>query len=72
MVGFDDIEFAKFLGLTTMRQPAVEMATRAVKHLVDRMQVTPSARIALELMPELIVRESCGCRRHFCLAEQLS
>lgn len=72
MVGFDDIEFAKFLGLTTMRQPAVEMANRAVKHLVDRMQVTPSARIALELMPELIVRESCGCRRHFCLAEQLS
>ncbi|MBN1542110.1 LacI family DNA-binding transcriptional regulator, partial [candidate division KSB1 bacterium] len=72
LVGFDDIEFAKFVGLTTMRQPVEEMAHAAVRRIVDRMQGARASEFKLELMPELIVRESCGCRRHFCVGEQIA
>lgn len=62
LIGFDDIEAAQYLSLTTVRIPvremgraAAEVAIRAVKYkepLVDRV-----------LPAKLIVRRSCGCLR---------
>ena len=36
IVGFDDIEMAQYVGLTTMRQPMFEMGKLAVDRLVER------------------------------------
>jgi DNA-binding LacI/PurR family transcriptional regulator len=36
VIGYDDIEAADFLGLTTIRQPLFETGERAVRRLVDR------------------------------------
>jgi DNA-binding LacI/PurR family transcriptional regulator len=60
VIGFDDIEVAAYLGLTTVRQPLVESGRRGAKLLLDLLaghQVVPLR----ELLPlELIVRGSTG------------
>lgn len=65
LVGFDDIEFAKFVGLTTMRQPIADMGRMAVTRLLDRIQGTVTGEFHRELEAELIIRESCGSRQAF-------
>ena len=60
VIGFDDIEVAAYLGLTTVRQPLVESGRRGAKLLLDLLaghQVGPLR----ELLPlELIVRGTTG------------
>ena len=65
LVGFDDIEFAKFVGLTTMRQPITAMGQMAVDRLLQRIQGAQTGDFHRELTAELIVRESCGYRSTF-------
>jgi DNA-binding LacI/PurR family transcriptional regulator len=61
VVGFDDVQSAAFQnpGLTTVRQPLVEMGEMAARTLLRRLagESTP-AEITVE--PQLIVRESTG------------
>ncbi len=65
LVGFDDIEFAKFVGLTTMRQPIATMGRMAVTRLLKRIEGRENGDFHRELEAELIVRESCGSRQAF-------
>ncbi len=64
MVGFDDIEMAQFIGLTTMRQPMFQMGKLAVERLVERISGGPSNRFHKTFHTELIIRESCGALKN--------
>jgi LacI family transcriptional regulator len=60
IIGFDDIALAGHIGLTTMRQPLVEMGRLAVQRLNERL-ATPDLPITQHsFVPELVVRRSCG------------
>jgi LacI family transcriptional regulator len=65
LVGFDDIEFSKFVGLTTMRQPIAEMGYMAVERLIQRIELDSDGGLHQELHAELIVRETCGAHAGF-------
>jgi DNA-binding LacI/PurR family transcriptional regulator len=65
LVGFDDIEFAKFVGLTTMHQPIPEMGRLAVERLIERIQTDSEGGFYQEMQAELIVRETCGAHKNF-------
>ena len=60
MIGFDDIEVAAYLELTTVRQPLVESGRRGATLLLEalaRQRIEPLR----ELLPlELIVRGTTG------------
>jgi|1186.fasta_scaffold138374_1 DNA-binding LacI/PurR family transcriptional regulator len=60
VIGFDDIEVAAYVGLTTVRQPLVESGRRGAKVLLDvlaRRAVEPLR----ELLPlDLVVRSTTG------------
>jgi LacI family transcriptional regulator len=60
MVGFDDIELAQHVGLTTMRQPMHEMGMLAVERLLDRIKDPTAPPSMTTFMPDLIVRSTCG------------
>jgi LacI family transcriptional regulator len=67
LVAFDDIEHeaALFPFLTVMPQPAETFGTLAAQLLLDRvLQRGPAHRRLVVLPSEIIVRESCGARRH--------
>jgi LacI family transcriptional regulator len=60
VVGFDDIELAAHLGLTTMRQPMFEMGVLAAEILSERLR-NPSREITHTMfVPKLVVRKTCG------------
>ncbi|MEK6755909.1 MAG: LacI family DNA-binding transcriptional regulator [Bacteroidota bacterium] len=60
LVGFDDIELASHLGLTTMRQPMYEMGVLAAEILSERLR-NPSQEITHTMfVPKLVVRKTCG------------
>jgi LacI family transcriptional regulator len=63
IVGFDDIELARYLGLTTMRQPIFEMGRLAVERLVARIKSREDEPFQKTFSTELVVRESCGSQR---------
>lgn len=67
VVGFDDIEIAEFapVPLTTVSQPIPEQAGLAVDRLFARLAnpAEPSEAKTVSLLPELVIRESCGARR---------
>jgi LacI family transcriptional regulator len=60
VVGYDDLEIATFLfpALTTIRQPSFDLGLKAaeilIRHLEDKIEIPP----LIQLMPELIVRDS--------------
>lgn len=59
IIGFDDIELARHLGLTTMRQPMYQMGVLAVEKLFHRIQNKEYPASHTTFSPTLIVRESC-------------
>ncbi len=60
LVGFDDIELARHMRLTTMRQPMFQMGVLAIERLVARMANPDMEILHTTFSPTLIVRESCG------------
>lgn len=60
LVGFDDIELSKFVGLTTLRQPAEVMGQRATEQLLRRIKKPGEPVSSTLLAPELIVRRTSG------------
>ena len=63
VVGFDDIELARHIRLTTMRQPMYQMGVLAIERLVTRMSNPDMEILHTTFSPTLIVRESCGALR---------
>lgn len=56
VIGYDDIEVAEYLGLTTIRQMLYESGQRGVELLLEILE-NPDSRAACEILPtELIVR----------------
>ncbi len=64
LVGFDDIELARHMKLTTMRQPMYQMGVLAIERLVSRMSNPDMEILHTTFSPTLIVRESCGALRN--------
>jgi len=58
IIGFDDIEMAEWVGLTTMKQPMVEMGYLAVNQLMARIDDNNLPILKKSFLPELIVRKS--------------
>lgn len=64
LIGFDDIELASHLELTTMRQPMYEMGALAADILADRLK-NPKEKVSqTKFVPKLIVRKTCGASMH--------
>jgi DNA-binding LacI/PurR family transcriptional regulator len=60
VIGFDDIEAASYVGLTTVRQPLMESGRRGATLLLDMLAQRP-AKPLRELLPlELVVRRTTG------------
>ena len=61
VVGFDDVEVAAYIGLTTVRQPLVESGRRGAKLLLDALTRREQVGPLRELLPlELVVRATTG------------
>lgn len=60
IVGFDDIELAQFVGLTTMRQPIMQMGELAVERLIENISGEQNSDFKRRFHTQLMVRESCG------------
>jgi len=60
VIGFDDIEVAAYVGLTTVRQPLVLSGQRGAELLLEAISAPqqPQALAAEQLPLELIVRKS--------------
>lgn len=58
IVGFDDIELASHLGLTTMRQPMFEMGILAAEVLLARLGQARRDPVHTMFVPKLIVRKT--------------
>jgi LacI family transcriptional regulator len=61
-IGFDDLPIAALapVKLTTVRQPVVQLGSKAVEVLIDMIEngINPPRHIILET--EVVIRESCG------------
>ncbi|RMF66346.1 MAG: LacI family transcriptional regulator [Calditrichaeota bacterium] len=60
VVGFDDVEISRYVGLTTIHQPIMEMGALAVDRLIEKIEGTASPEFKRRFQTELVVRESCG------------
>jgi LacI family transcriptional regulator len=60
IVSFDDIELARHVQLTTMRQPMYEMGAIALEKLHQRMKSPEAPPTLTTFLPELVIRQSCG------------
>ena len=62
LVGFDDFECAAVMHprLTTVRQPTYEIGRRAAQLLFERLEKRDTVPQEVRLLPQLIIRESCG------------
>lgn len=58
IIGYDDIELAEYMGLSTIRQPMREMGFFATQNLIDRMNNPAKAVSQTIYTPELITRSS--------------
>lgn len=59
LIGFDDIQIAHFLGLSTLRQPMYDMGKLAVEFMLERLEgssIEPPRNTIFT--PELIIRET--------------
>lgn len=66
VVGFDDISYASMIlpPLSTVHQPIDEIASLAVKHLIDTIDNPNTAPIDIVLPTRLVVRDTCKPPRH--------
>ena len=64
IVGFDDIELASHLRLTTMRQPMFDMGVLAARKIEERINGSQLPPADHPFVPELIIRETCGAKHH--------
>lgn len=62
IIGYDDIEIARLLGLSTIRQPMTEMGRAGVELLLQRLTQPGAPPVELVLPLELIVRETSAMR----------
>lgn len=63
VVGFDDIDISRCMGLTTLRQPARTMGQRATERLlrrIDHPDEHPVSSVTFD--PQLVVRSTCGAQ----------
>jgi DNA-binding LacI/PurR family transcriptional regulator len=60
IVGFDDIELAEYIGLTTVKQPMFKMGQQAVELLLKLIDYPDAEHSHLRIETELVIRESCG------------
>ena len=60
VIGFDDIEIARYVGLTTVAQPLEASGRRAAELLLAEIEGRPAA--AEELQCDLVVRETTAVR----------
>ncbi len=58
IIGFDDLSFSKYLGLTTMRQPMYDMGKLAIDKLIQRLKNNTKELSHTVFSPELIVRST--------------
>ncbi|MDA0875093.1 MAG: LacI family DNA-binding transcriptional regulator [Bacteroidetes bacterium] len=58
VIGFDDLPIARYLGLTTLRQPMHEMGARAFDLLTERMNKPAAAVAHTVFAPTLVVRQT--------------
>lgn len=63
LIGFDDIELAEYVGLTTVRQPMAEMGEKAVARMMALLENPDLPLQHMRLETQLIVRESCGATK---------
>jgi LacI family transcriptional regulator len=69
VIGFDDIEIARYVGLTTVAQPLQASGRRAAELLLAQIEGRPAA--AEELRCELVVRETTAERGSGMMRESL-
>ena len=58
IIGFDDLPIARYLGLTTLRQPMHEMGARAFELLTERMKNPDSTVAHTVFAPALVNRQT--------------
>ena len=58
VIGFDDIELARHIGLSTMRQPMAAMGRLAMQRLSERIGNPTMPTVHQTFIPELVVRRS--------------
>lgn len=64
ITGYHDVDLAQYVGLTTVRLPALRMGMAAVFDLIAQIDGPESEKTHAAPPPELIVRESCGEARN--------
>lgn len=62
IVGYNDIELAEYVGLTTVRLPAQEMGETGVQVLLATMDGVLTEPTRVVMQTELVVRETCGAK----------
>jgi LacI family transcriptional regulator len=63
IVSFDDIELARHMQLTTMRQPMHAMGMLAAERLFARMKNPAMGPTVTSFLPEIVIRKTCGATR---------
>jgi GntR family transcriptional regulator of arabinose operon len=63
VVGYDDVDVARTLGITTVHQPIEEMGAEAVRILLGQIEDPDAGPVHRCLKPELVVRETTGAVR---------
>jgi len=58
VIGFDDLEIAEHLGISTIRQPLYDSGARGARMLLDLMQAATLEPEHIEMPVELVVRGS--------------
>jgi len=62
VVGYNNVEVAEYLGLTTMNLPTEEMGRLGVEVLIDTIEGRRESPVHIQLPSELVVRASCGAQ----------
>ena len=65
VVGFDDIEIAEYLGLTTIHQPLFEMGKMACSQLLEKIEDFSLPVKQHTLSTHLVIRDTCGGKKKF-------